>query len=55
VGAKGYQDMAVDENTARRGVRIDHVDGAEALVRHVVIDDDELVGSLRIPLEVAKS
>ena len=48
-------DEATDEHPARCGIRVDDVDGAVAGVRHVVVEDDELVRGLRGGLEGAET
>ena len=54
-GSPSSCDEAAHEHAARGRVGVDHVDRAVALVRDVVVEDDELARRLGVRLEVAEA
>ena len=50
-----HPDEVAHHHPARGGAGIDHVDRPVALVRHVMVDDDQLVGLLADGTQVAES
>src|SRR5262249_56189478 len=54
-GGGGGGGGGVDGGAAGGGVGVDHIDGAVAVVRDVVVDDDQLAGRLGRGLEVTEA